>query len=303
MELRHLRYFCAVAEHKSFTQAASHLNVSQSGVSGQIRDLEREIGVKLFRRNQREVALTAEGILFWDEAREILARADRAVQLVTQSSKGNAGKLTVGLCGPVTASFLPSLIQKFRTQFPGVMLSLRERVPSEQVEALFNREIDLGFTRGVAGGIKHLVNHELLFREPVVVAMPADHPLTKESTIPIAAFASSRLLLYGREGAPEVFDGIIAMLKRARISPAIADTPRSWQTLLTMVEAGEGVGLVPECVQQLRATDVAFRPLSGRGCLLDAIVVWRRGEVNATLEQFLTLLRKKRGELRRQGRN
>ena len=179
------------------------------------------------------------------------------------------------------------------------MLSLRERGPSEQVEALINREIDLGFTRGVAGGIKHLVNHELLFREPVVVAMPADHLLTKESTIPITALASSRLLLYDREGAPEVFDGIIAMLKRARISPTIADTPRSWQTLLTMVEAGEGVGLVPECVQQLRTNDVAFRPLNGRGCLLDAIVVWRRGEVNATLEQFLTLVRKKRGELRR----
>ena len=298
MELRHLRYFCAVAEHKSFTQAASHLNVSQSGVSGQIRDLEKEIGVKLLRRNQREVELTPEGIVFWDEAREILAHADRAVELVKGSSKGKAGKLIVGLCGPVTASFLPSLIQKFRADSPGVTLSLRERVPSEQVEALINREIDLGFTRGVAGGVKHLVNQELLFREPVVVALPSDHPLTKETSIPVTALGASRLLLYGRDGATEVFDGIVAMFKRARVSPTIADTPQSWQTLLTMVEAGEGVGLVPECVQQLHSNGVIFRPLAGKGCLLDAILVWRRSEVNALLEQFLSLIRKKRSEMR-----
>lgn len=291
MELRHLRYFCAVAEHKSFTQAAGHLNVSQSGVSGQIRDLEREIGVKLFRRNQREVALTPQGILFWDEAREILLRADRVVELVKRSSKGEAGKLAIGLCGPVTASFLPALIRKFRTKFPGVTVSLRERVPSEQVDALINREIDVGFTRGVAGGLKHLVHQHLLFRESVVVALPSEHPLAKETTIPVASLASRRLLLYERKNAPEVFDGIVALFKRARVSTTIADTPSSWQTLLTMVEAGEGVGLVPECVQQLRPGRLVFRPLAGKGCRLEAIVVWRQGEVNAIIEQFLTMIR------------
>ncbi len=291
MELRHLRYFCAVAEHKSFTKAAGHLNVSQSGVSGQIRDLEREIGVKLFRRNQREVALTPQGILFWDEAREILLRADRAVELVKKSSKGEAGKLSIGLCGPVTASFLPALIQRFRTKFPGVTVSLKERVPSEQVDALVNREIDVGFTRGVAGGLKHLVHQHLLFREPVVVALPTEHPLAIETTIPVTALASRRLLLYERKNATEVFDGIVALFKRTRVSTTIADTPSSWQTLLTMVEAGEGLGLVPECVQQLRADGLVFRPLAGKGCRLDAIVVWRQGEANATIEQFLTMIR------------
>jgi DNA-binding transcriptional LysR family regulator len=291
MELRHLRYFCAVAEHQSFTKAANQLHVSQSGVSGQVRDLEREIGVKLFRRNRRAVSLSPEGILFWNEAREILARADRAVELTKRSLLGQTGKLTVGLCGPVTSSFLPGLIQKFRKQFPGVTLTLRDRAPSEQVDALISNAIDLGFTRGVASEVSHLVNQELVFREQVVVAVPRDHPFAKEPAIPVRALATSNILIYGRENTPEIFDGIVAMCKRARFTPRIVDTPRSWQTLLTMVEAGEGVGLVPECAQHLNPNRVIYRPISGRGCRLNAIVIWRRGESAPILEHFLELIR------------
>ncbi len=180
MELRHLRYFCAVAEHGSFTIAARQLNVSQSGVSGQVRDLEKEVGVALFRRNQREVALTPEGSVFFHEAREILIRADRAVELVVRSSKGVSGTLTVGLCGPVTAAFLPKLIRKFRKQFPGVTLALRERAPSAQIEALLNGHIDIAFTRGIPAEFKPLLCHELFLRELLVVALPKGHTLASE---------------------------------------------------------------------------------------------------------------------------
>ena len=143
MELRHLRYFCAVAEHRSFTVAARQLNVSQSGVSGQVRDLEKEIGVTFLHRGKREVALTPEGLAFFHEAREILMRSERAVDIAMRASKGQSGRLTVGLCGPVTASCLPKAIRTFRKQFPGVALSLREHAPAEQVDALL-RPDDVG---------------------------------------------------------------------------------------------------------------------------------------------------------------
>ena len=217
MELRHLRYFCAVAEHGSFTIAARQLNVSQSGVSGQVRDLEKEIGVSLFRRNQREVTLTPEGSVFFHEAREILIRADRAVELVIRSSKGVSGMLTVGLCGPVTAAFLPKLIRKFRKQFPGVTLALRDRAPSEQIEALLNGHIDIAFTRGIPAEFKSLLCHELFLREPLVVALPKGHPLTSEQTVALNRLAKERLILYCREGAPEVFDAIVAMCKKSKV--------------------------------------------------------------------------------------
>lgn len=291
MELRHLRYFCAVAENRSFTLAARRLNVSQSGVSGQVRDLERELGVMLLYRNQREVWLTPEGTIFWEEAREILLRAERAIELTKKSSLGTAGKLMVGLCGPVTASFLPRLIRKFRRQSPAVTLALRERVPSEQVDALLNGQIDIGFTRSVSAEAKPLVNQIKLFREPVVVALPKDHPLAANAEVAPSALASNKLVLYYRDGAPEIFDGIVSMCKTARFSPKIGDTPPSWHSVLTMVEAGEGVSLVPTCVQHLHSNDVVFRPLQGKGIRLDAIVIWRRSETNVVVEKFLDLLR------------
>jgi len=297
MELRHLRYFCAVAEHRSFTTAARQLNVSQSGVSGQVRDLEKEIGVSLFRRNQREVTLTPEGSVFFHEAQEILIRADRAVELAVRSSKGMSGALTVGLCGPATAAFLPKLIRKFRKQFPGVTVALRELNTSEQIEALLNGHIDIAFTRGISAESKALLGYELFLREPLVVALPKGHPLASEQSVALNRLAKERLILYFREGAPEVFDGIVAMCKKAKFSPRIGDTPRSWQSILTMVEAGDGIAVVPSCVQHLRANDIVFRSLADKRCKVDAIFAWRRNESSTVKDSFLALLRAKRTEL------
>jgi DNA-binding transcriptional LysR family regulator len=296
MELRHLRYFCAVAEHRSFTTAARQLNVSQSGVSGQVRDLEKEIGVSLFRRNQREVTLTPEGTIFFPEAREILIRADRAVELAVRSSKGMAGTLTVGLCGPATAVFLPKLIRRFRSHFPGVTVALRELNTSEQIDALLNGQIDIAFTRGISAEAKPFLNHEFFLREPLVVALPKGHALANEKEVALNRLATDRLILYFREGSPEVFDSIVAMCKKAKFSPRIGDTPRSWQSILTMVEAGEGVAIVPSSVQYLRADDVIFRPLKDKRCKVDAIIAWRRNESSKITDSFLDLLRARRGE-------
>jgi DNA-binding transcriptional LysR family regulator len=297
MELRHLRYFCAVAEHGSFTTAARQLNVSQSGVSGQVRDLEKEIGLNLFRRKQREVTLTAEGSIFFREAREILIRADRAVEVAVRSSQGVSGSLTVGLCGPVTAAFLPKLIRKFRKQFPGVTLALRELAPSAQIEALLNGQIDVAFTRGISPQVKSSISHELLVREPLVVALPKGHPLASEQTVTLKRLAKERLILYCREGAPEIFDAIVTMCKKQKFSPRIGETPRSWQAVLTMVEADEGVALVPSCVRHLRADDVVYLPLADKRCEVDALFAWRRNESNIVTDSFLALLRAKRAEL------
>jgi DNA-binding transcriptional LysR family regulator len=296
MELRHLRYFLAVAEERSFTAAGQRLNVSQSGVSGQIRDLEREVGVALLRRNQREVALTPEGEAFLKEVRDILARAERAVEIARKASHGQSGKLTVGLCGPVTALFMPKLIRTFRQQHPGVALSLKECAPFAQVDALLNDEIDVGFTRSVPAASKALIKSELLFREPIIAAISKDNPLSKDENISVARLAGEALVLHSREAGPEIFDPIIAMCRRARFSPKVMATAASWQSVLTLVEAGEGIALIPACVQQLRANDIVFRHLSDGACRLDAIVAWRRHEANAIRESVLAMLREKRTE-------
>ncbi|HUO35658.1 MAG TPA: LysR substrate-binding domain-containing protein [Candidatus Acidoferrum sp.] len=299
MELRHLRYFCAVAEENSFTSAAHRLNVSQSGVSGQVRDLEGELGVTLLRRNQREVALTPEGAVFLREAQEILSRAERAVELVTRASQGQYGKLTIGLCGPATSSFLPRLIREFRRREPGVMLSLKDIEPAQQPAALANREIDIGFTRRIPAEFRKTLRSEIYFSEPVMVVLPRGHSLEGSHAVQLSQLSAERIILYAREAAPELFDSIIAMCKRAKFSPKIADTPRLWQTVLTMVEASEGIALVPACVQHLRSNGISFKPLPDKKCHVDVVLAWRQNDPDAIRDTLLNLLRKSRPNLER----
>lgn len=255
--------------------------------------------MSLFRRNQREVTLTPEGSAFFHEAREILIRVDRAVASALKSSQGVSGTLTIGLCGPTAAAYLPTLIRKFRTRFPGVTTALRELAPSLQIEGLLNGQIDIAFTRGVPAESKPSLFHEPFVREPLIVAMAKSHPLATEQTIAPSRLAKERLIVYCHEGAPEVFDAFVAMCKRAKFSPKIGDTPHAWQSILTMVEADEGVGIVPSSTQYLRSNDVVFRPLADKRAKVELIFVWRRSESSSVTDTFLTLLRAKRTELQR----
>jgi DNA-binding transcriptional LysR family regulator len=294
MELRHLRYFCAVAEELSFTAAARRLHVSQSGVSGQVRDLEAELGITLLRRNQREVALTPEGAVFLREAQEILAHAGRASELAVRASQGQFGKLTIGLCGPATSRFLPRLIREFRKRQPGVMLSLKDIEPARQPSALANHEIDIGFTRSIPPEFRKTLRSEIYLSEPIVAVLPRGHELHDTNPIQLSQLSAERVILHAREAAPELFDAIIAMCKRAKFSPNIVDTPRLWQTVLTMVEAGEGVALVPACVQHLRSNDVVCKALRDKRCQVDVVLAWRDSDPDAIRDGFLNLLRKGR---------
>lgn len=299
MELRHLRYFCAVAKDRSFTLAARQLNVSQSGVSGQIRDLEAEVGVKLLRRNRREVSLTREGAVFLLEAQKILSRSELAVEMAVRASRGELGKLTIGLCGPATAPFLPRFIRSYRQRRPGVALALRDLDPAHQPEALASGEIDIGFTRSVPTEFREMLASEVLFREPILAALPQGHPLSDQNEIRLVQLASDRFVLYQRDCAPALFDAILALCKRAKFSPRLAGSPTQWQSLLTLVEAGEGVSLVPACVHQLKSNGVLFRKLLDRGCESDVVVAWRHDESDAIRDGFLDLLRKNRPEIGR----
>jgi DNA-binding transcriptional LysR family regulator len=299
MELRHLRYFCAVAEELSFTAAARRLHVSQSGVSGQVRDLEAELGITLLRRNQREVALTPEGAVFLREAQEILAHAGRASELAVRASQGQFGKLTIGLCGPATSRFLPRLIREFRKRQPGVMLSIKDIEPAEQPSALANRKIDIGFTRSVPAELRRTLHSEIYFSEPIAAVLPRGHALEEAKAIQLSQISTERIILYAREGAPELFDAIISMCRRAKFSPNIVDTPRLWQSVLTMVEADEGIALVPACVQHLRSNGVSFRALRDKKCQVDVVLAWRQDDPDAIRDSFVNLLRKSRPDIER----
>jgi DNA-binding transcriptional LysR family regulator len=233
------------------------------------------------------------------EAREILAHSDRAIQLVTRASQGQLGRLAVGLCGPATAPFLPRLIQEFRRREAGVTLSLKDIDPAHQPEALANGKIDIGFTRSVGPKFRKVLVSQVLFTESLVVALPKGHTLAGEQKLRVLQLAQEPFVLYSREAAPELFDAIVTVCRRAKFSPRIVDSPALWQSVLTMIEAGEGVSIVPACVQQLRSDGVLFRPLRDRGCYIEVVMAWRREDANAIRDSFLDLLRKNASEIER----
>lgn len=295
MELRHLRYFRAVAELGGFGRAARQLHVAQSAISGQIRDLEHEIQVELFDRSQREIALTAEGSLFLDEAREILERVERAVALAQRASRGQIGTLTVGLCGPSTSPFLPQLVRSFRTRSPGVQIVLKEMNPSAQLQALAAGSLDVGFTRGLEGAHDSLAG-EVLYTEPIVAALPDDHPRAADR-ISLKCLANERFVLYFRAGSPVIFDTILGMCKRSGFSPALASQPEILQTVLTLVEAGEGVALVPRCISRLSHSSLRFCAVKPEE-RLDVTLTWNQAVRSAARDAFLELVRERSPEIR-----
>lgn len=293
MELRHLRYFRAVAEFGSVTAAARRLNISQSSISEQIGDLEEELGCVLFDRSGRQVRLTAQGQVFLEEARRTLNDAQRAIDVTRRSMRGEVGTLAVGFFLWGSGGFFPRVIRDFRKLRPGIRLSLIEMHATEQLPALEEGRIDIGLTRPLQPPHDRVLRSELLYRDPVVVAMRPEHPLAR-STVKPAALAGERMVLTERRSNPAHFDSILAMCATEGFSPQISNTSATWSGVLTLVEAGEGIALVPSGVKNLRMRGLVFRPLGPGALSLGIAVAWNPRNEGPVVLEFLRLLREYR---------
>jgi DNA-binding transcriptional LysR family regulator len=296
VELRHLRYFVAVAEWKGFSHAARRLYISQSAISEQIADLEREIGVQLLHRNRRQVALTDEGKVFLDEARKLLSSADHAVQMAQRSMRGEVGTLRIGFFTNGIGVFFSRLIREFRVSHPDVKLSLFEMSSRPQMDALANNEIDIAFTRQLDPQFATVLASELLFEEPIVAVLPFDHPLAG-GPVELHMLAPERFVLIDREIWPTLFDSIITLCSSAGFSPQIANTAARWPAVLALVEAGEGVGLVTAGVQRFRFSGVSFCQLTPTRSI-GVTLAWRTNEKSRIVEAFLNLVRNRKERIR-----
>lgn len=244
MELRHLRYFCAVAEQGTFSKASRVLHVSQSAISEQIADLEREMGGALLNRHPRQNRLTPHGQLFLAEAKRTLLAAERAVDVTRRSLQGQMGTLAIGFFLWGAGDFFSRIIREYRELHPDIRLSLYEMHTAVQMEALTSGKIDVGFTRPLEPPFDRTLRAELLYRDPVVVAMPREHPLAGQ-IISIADLATERFVMCERELTPSLFDSILALCSGAGFSPEIVHRSSGWPSVLTLVESGEGIALVP----------------------------------------------------------
>jgi DNA-binding transcriptional LysR family regulator len=295
MELRHLRYFKAVAEKGSFSAAARGIYVSQSALSEQIADLERELGVPLFDRSERKLRMTVHGEVFLRESNKVLAASEHAVALARRSFRGEVGTLRIAFfAGGVGARFA-ELIRRFRTGRPEVQVSLTEMRPGAQTQALVDGSIDVAFTRRVAEPFARQLRSETLRHHRLDAVLPENHRLAR-GPVDIRRLSSERFVLCARETAPAVFDKIIGLCSEAGFSPQIAALPVVRSSALMLVQAGEGIAIVPELHDTIGSGLVAC-PLKSKDAFVELVMAWSPPRVSPITEAFMALVRENKSSL------
>jgi DNA-binding transcriptional LysR family regulator len=289
MELRHLRYFTAVVQWRGYREASRRLHVAQPAISRTVSDLEEELGLKLFSRVKHLAQLTPEGEAFYPEAVRTLAQADLAIKTAKRAARGEIGRLRIGFLGSATYLFLPELVRTFRAQHPGIALTLLEMTPLQQEIAFDRGEIDIGFTRALTKEQTKMFSSRHLYSDPMMAVFPVSKAV-KTKPIRVADLANESFILFHRVGAPPLFDTIISMCNKAGFSPMVKCEPDRMQTVLTIVEAEQGIAIVPACVRNLRSHGTRFYRLQPDQVRVELVAAWKKETLSVALRAFLDLI-------------
>jgi DNA-binding transcriptional LysR family regulator len=262
IEIRHLRYFLAVCESLHFGRAAQKLGMAQPPLSQQIKNLERMLGYTLFDRTTRGVRLTRVGQFFADRARNTLSKVQSDVEMTRRLGAGQEGVLDVGFSGSVMLTPLPKAIKAYRRIYPSVELHLRELVTAEQIPALLDGSLAIGFLRD--GERREGMELECVLREPYLAVLPSHHRLAKRSTLSPVDLRGEPFVFFARKMGNLAYDRTVACCESAGFRPNIVQEAPQWPTLLRLVAAGLGVSLAPACVGNLSMPGVRYRRLRSR---------------------------------------
>ncbi|MGE4372492.1 MAG: LysR substrate-binding domain-containing protein [Xanthobacter sp.] len=288
MELRHLRYFVAVAEELNFTRAAARLNTAQPSFSQQIRDLEAEIGTPLLMRTKRRVELTDAGRVFLDEARLVLAQSQRAVTLARRAAQMEARKLTIGFLPSAEVKIFPTMLSVMRARFPDLNPVFRSLTTAEQMEALSRREIDVGFVRMPV--TDPALAWKTVLTERLAAIIPADHPLASASAIDIRELEQTPFLRITPEQAGGLHDIVERYLREHQVAITPAQDVDNVTTMMTLVGLGTGFALLPDYVSHLLFRNVTTRPLQDDAPDVELVMAWHRENDSPDLAAFRDLV-------------
>ncbi len=287
LDSRRLRFFVAVAETLHFGKAAERLNMTQPPLTAQIKRLEEELETQLFDRTSRRVALTPAGAVLLTEAKRILADLDHAAEITRLTGMGRAGRLRIGFVSTADYSLLPVLLRRFRETYPRIELILLEMTTDAQVEAFARGELDIGLLVPTShlGGL----NSALLLSEDLVVAIPDSHPLAQETgAIDVARLAPMPFVFFKRETAPGYFDLVMAFARASGLRLRIVQTAVQMQTIISLVSAGLGLGIVPACMRNLQRTGVIYRSITPPPPPFQTAIAWHDGTLPA-VEKFVDM--------------
>jgi len=294
MELRHLRYFIAVAEELHFGRAAQVLGISQPPLSQQIQALEQEVGARLFERTNRRGELSEAGRLFLQEARLVLAQVDKAADVARRAQLGELGELKIGFTSsaPFNSS-IPQAIFAFRQAFPAVHLNLQEMSSTEVAESLVDESIQVGLMRPLP--LPDSLSVVELMREPLVAVLNAGHPLVEgsERGLHLAQLAQEPFVFFPRTYGSGLYAQLLNLARDAGFSPHFAQEAGEAMTIIGLVAAGLGVSVLPASYQRIRIDGVVYRTLLDPEAVTAVWLVQRKGAQTPMAKAFVELLTRK----------
>ena len=293
MELRHLRYFLAVAEALNFTKAAAQLRIAQPALSRRVQDLEDEIGVDLLKRSPRGVSLTAEGKLFLEKTRSLLKLADESVEQVRALARGQFGELHIGYSPSPTVEILPPALAAFQKAFPHVNVILHDASRRELVDGLQDGTLELAIMPDAANSQTPGIEFEVLRTYPICVTLAPTHPFARLKSIPLEKLANEPIVGYSRKDYPEYYPFIERLFLPLGAKPRIAVECDSASSLITAVETGRGVALSILVFKIVTGKRLLFRPIAGASDEIPVgIARATKGDITPAGEKFCEYLRK-----------
>lgn len=292
MELRHLRYFIAVAEELNFTRAAERLGIKQPPLSLQIRQLEKEMGTPLFRRLTRGVELTAAGRLFLEEGRTILSQVDQAKTDVKRRARGETGQMSLGAAGACYFHPLIGIIlSQFHKSYPDVVLSPEENHTPTLIAKLHAGTIDAAFVRSSSADCDGLAL-EAVAGEDTLAVLPENTELRNGSSVPLSALAQEKFVLPPQRMNVSFYEAIIESCLRSGFQPILGQQAPSTIAVIPMVAAGYGVSIVPQSLSRLRIKGVTYMPIKGHRPTTPINLAYRTNDNSASVRNLVSLVRR-----------
>lgn len=284
MELRHLRYFIAVAEDLHFGRAALRLHISQPPLSQQIRSLEQEAGVELFTRTAKRIELTAAGKEFLKYARAALVQVEQGVQSAQRVHRGEVGRLSVGFITSMAYTYLPWVVRVFRNRYPAVELVLTEQETWNQIQALQEHSLDVGILRGPVN-VSGLATTRAL-TEPFMIALPDDHVLSRKPIVRLSALAHEPFIMFPRSIGGRFHEAVSALFHEAGFSPIVSQEAVQMHVAVGLVSARLGIAVVPTSIRLLSMPGVVFRRLAETSVNAEIVIVHRADDRTSVVRAF-----------------
>jgi DNA-binding transcriptional LysR family regulator len=294
MELRQIRSFLSVAETLHFGRTAELIHLSQPALSLQIRALEEEVGVRLFERNRRKTTLTAAGLTFRDDAARVVSQLDQAIRRARLAADGKLGLLRIGFISTAGNEIVPNLVRRFRESSPEVVFSLLNILTADQIQMLSAGSLDIGFIRLPIGEHPELEVVEV-HREPFVVVTPLSHKLATRKRVALHELSGQDFVMYERSYAPGFHDLIFGMLRDAGVIPNVCQTAGQMPTLISLVDSGMGISILPASAVKHSGASVAACEIAGKIAMSEIAIAVNKGNRASVVDNFRSFALKELG--------